>query len=48
MTDGPGTPWAEWYDAEKLLSLLEPFPFRLVFETEWHDRDFNWFDLVLE
>jgi SAM-dependent methyltransferase len=47
-TDGPNTPWAEWYDAEKLLNLLAPFPFRLVFETEWHNHDFNWFDLVLD
>lgn len=48
MTDGPNTPWAEWYDAAKLLQLLAPLPFRVVFETEWHDGDFNWIDLVLD
>jgi SAM-dependent methyltransferase len=48
MTDGPNTPWAEWYDAAKLLELLKPLHFRLVFETEWHDGEFNWIDLVLE
>jgi len=48
MTDGPGTPWCEWYDAAKLIELLQPFPFRLVFETEWHDGEFNWIDLVLD
>jgi len=48
MTDGPGTPWAEWYDASKLVALLEPFRFHVVFETEWHEGDFNWIDLVLE
>ena len=48
MTDGPDTPWAEWYDATKLVALLEPFRFRRIFEAEWHDGDFNWIDLVLE
>ena len=47
-TDGPGTPWAEWYDAAKLLEMLTPHPFRLVFETEWHDSEFNWIDLELQ
>jgi SAM-dependent methyltransferase len=46
-TDGPGTPWEEWLDVPKLLDLLAPAPFELVFYTEWHNRDFNWFDLVL-
>jgi SAM-dependent methyltransferase len=48
VTDGPRTPWAEWYDADKLLEMLAPHPFRLVFQTEWHGGDFNWFDLVLD
>lgn len=48
VTDGPGTPWAEWYDVPKLLSLLSPHRFRVEFEHEWHDSDFNWFDLELE
>jgi SAM-dependent methyltransferase len=45
--DGPGTPWAEWYDAQKLLDLLAPARFDIVLYAEWHDSDFNWFDLVL-
>jgi SAM-dependent methyltransferase len=44
-TDGPGTPWAEWYDAEKISALLGQ-RFALVFSHEWHDREFNWFDFV--
>jgi SAM-dependent methyltransferase len=45
VTDGPGTPWTEWYDPEKLMALL-PQRFELVFYTEWHGAAFNWFDLV--
>jgi 2-polyprenyl-3-methyl-5-hydroxy-6-metoxy-1,4-benzoquinol methylase len=44
--DGPGTPWEEWYDVPKLLELLAPAQFELLFYTEWHNQDFNWFDLV--
>jgi SAM-dependent methyltransferase len=46
VTDGPGTPWSEWYDPDKLLALLAPARFEAVFYTEWHGGDFNWFDLV--
>jgi SAM-dependent methyltransferase len=46
MTDGYGTPWAEWYDSAKLLELLAPTPFEVVFEHEWHNQDFNWMELV--
>lgn len=45
MTDGPGTPWAEWYDAEKLLGVLWPATFEIVLEREFHDGEFVWFDL---
>ena len=44
--DGPGTPWEEWLDVDGLLDLLGPARFELVFYSEWHDSDFNWFDLV--
>ena len=44
--DGPGTPWEEWYDVPKLLDLLAPAKFNLVFYTEFHNKDFNWFDLI--
>ncbi len=45
-TDGSGTPWAEWYDVPKLLELFRPYRMDLVFYYEWHNGDFNWFDLV--
>jgi len=41
-------PWMEWYDLEKLKKRLEPAKFRTVLEFEFHNRDFNWFDLVRE
>ncbi len=44
--DGPGAPWEEWLDVDGLLDLLGPAQFALVFYSEWHDSDFNWFDLV--
>lgn len=46
-TDGPGTPWEEWLDVPKLLDLLAPARFEVVLYHEWHNHDFNWFDLVL-
>jgi 2-polyprenyl-3-methyl-5-hydroxy-6-metoxy-1,4-benzoquinol methylase len=45
-TDGPGTPWAEWYDLSKLLSMFEPAKFDVVLYQEFHNSDFNWFDLL--
>lgn len=45
-TDG-GAPWMEWYDLPKLLRRLEPFPFDVVLAFNFHDDDFNWFDLRL-
>jgi SAM-dependent methyltransferase len=45
--DGPSTPWEEWLDVPKLLDLLAPARFDVVFYREWHNQDFNWFDLVL-
>jgi len=49
MTDGEGTPWAEWYDANKLMDVLSPFKFDLQIETEfakYHEyNQFIWFDL---
>jgi SAM-dependent methyltransferase len=46
FTDGPGTPWVEWYDLEKLRAALEPAQFDVVLYLEFHNSDFNWFDLV--
>lgn len=48
ITDGEGTPWCEWYDLSKLLELLEPAKFKVVLYFEFHNSDFNWFDLVRE
>jgi 2-polyprenyl-3-methyl-5-hydroxy-6-metoxy-1,4-benzoquinol methylase len=46
MIDGPDTPWEEWYDLPKLLSMLEPAQFDVVLYQEFHNSDFNWFDLL--
>lgn len=45
ITDGKGTPWMEWYDLPKLLLALEPCKFRTVSYLEFHNGDFNWFEL---
>jgi len=44
-TDGPGTPWVEWYDLSKLQAVLKPAEFEVVLYFEFHNGDFNWFDL---
>lgn len=44
-TDG-GAPWMEWHDLEKLKYLLWPASFDVVLCLEFHDADFNWFDLI--
>lgn len=46
MTDGEGTPWVEWYDLPRLLQRLAPMRFEPVLRLNFHDDDFNWFDLV--
>ena len=38
----------EWYDLDKLLSRLSPVKFRVVLSFEFHNSDFNWFDLERE
>jgi 2-polyprenyl-3-methyl-5-hydroxy-6-metoxy-1,4-benzoquinol methylase len=45
-TDGQGTPWCEWYDLEKLMKMFEPLKFESVLAFDYHNDDFNWFDLV--
>jgi SAM-dependent methyltransferase len=47
-TDGPGTPWCEPYDLKKLLSMFEPAKFDVVLYQEFHNCDFNWFDLLYQ
>jgi SAM-dependent methyltransferase len=46
MTDGVGTPWCEPYEVPKLLSMLAPAKFDVVLYQEFHNSDFNWFDLL--
>lgn len=48
VTDGPGTPWAEWFDLSKLLSMFGPAKFEVVLCEEFHDSDFIWFDLLYQ
>jgi hypothetical protein len=47
MTDGARTPWAEWYDDEKVRALFGP-QFRLEWSRNFGHRpiDFNWFELT--
>jgi SAM-dependent methyltransferase len=44
-TDG-GAPWIEWHDLQKLEYLLAPAAFEVVLTLEFHNSDFNWFDLI--
>jgi hypothetical protein len=44
-TDG-GAPWMEWHDLQKLEYLLAPAAFEVVLTREFHNADFNWFDLI--
>jgi len=45
-TDGEGTPWAEWYDSDKLINALKPARFELVYYCEYRQGDMNCIDLV--
>jgi 2-polyprenyl-3-methyl-5-hydroxy-6-metoxy-1,4-benzoquinol methylase len=44
-TDG-GAPWMEWHDLAKLDFILSPATFDTVLYLEFHNSDFNWFDLI--
>jgi anaerobic magnesium-protoporphyrin IX monomethyl ester cyclase len=46
LTDGKGTPWAEWYDVPKLFRLLAPAKFNVVLYLEFDKGNYNWFDLI--
>ena len=46
VNDGAGTPWAEWLDPEKLLGVFGPARFDVVLCQEFHNSDFNCFDLL--
>jgi len=44
-TDGENTPWAEWYDLEKMLAQLSPSRFEPLMSFNYSNDAFNWFDL---
>ncbi len=44
-TDG-WAPWTEWHDIEKLDAILSPAQFDVILQFEFHNSDFNWFDLI--
>jgi len=46
VTDGPGTPYMDWYDLDKLRAALSPAELDVVLSFNFHNDDFNWFDLV--
>jgi SAM-dependent methyltransferase len=46
FTDGASTPWMEWYDLPRLLDRLEPALFDVLLSFNFHNNDFNWFDLI--
>lgn len=45
-TDGDRTPWAEWYDADKLRARLAPATFATVLDFGFYDDNFRWFDFM--
>jgi hypothetical protein len=45
ITDGPGTPWSEWMEPDKLMGLLAPGKFDVVLYREFYTY-LNWFDLL--
>ena len=44
-TDGEDTPWAEWYDLDKMLAQLAPFKFEPLMSFNYCNDALNWFDL---
>ncbi len=46
ITDGPTTPYMEWYDLDKLRSVLAPAEFDVILAFNYHQDDYNWFDLI--
>jgi hypothetical protein len=47
MTDGLGTPWMVYHNKPEIEALFGSSKIRFLFECEWHNNDFNWFDLEL-
>jgi 2-polyprenyl-3-methyl-5-hydroxy-6-metoxy-1,4-benzoquinol methylase len=46
-TDGEGTPWMEYHNRQEIEFLFSPYQVEIVFDCEWHNSDFNWFDLTI-
>jgi SAM-dependent methyltransferase len=46
-TDGEKTPWVEWYDINKMKELFAPYKFDVILYFNFHNNDFNWFDLLV-
>lgn len=46
-TDGDA-PWVEWYDLPKLRARFDPIQFDVILHFNFHNNDYNWFDLNLK
>jgi SAM-dependent methyltransferase len=47
LTDGARTPWAEWYDVEKLKLRLHPWRIEPIFEHRHQSDTYVWMDCTL-
>lgn len=45
VTDGPGKPWIEWYDWNRMQDRFYPYDLEKILELETNQGDFNWFDM---
>lgn len=46
VTDGAGTPWAEWLDLATVVARMAPLEFDVQESFEFHQGAFIWFDLI--
>jgi hypothetical protein len=44
MTDGDRTPWAEWYDADKIRARLAPAQLRTILDFGFSSDNYRWLD----
>jgi hypothetical protein len=44
MTDGDRTPWAEWYDADKIRQRLAPAELRTILDFAFSSDNYRWLD----
>ncbi len=45
MTDGEKTPYAEYYNQEKILKLIHPYQSETILNFNFYFNSFNWFDI---